>query len=417
MTLTSYDLDNRFDQRLVKPVNADEGQVKAARDTFAPGLHICPHCTGNMLYEKGGSRDKEVAHILLDASYQASLTRDRLPEVRAVLHNLSLCSDGKLHPDIGLGFVARGKLSRGYRAAHYAHGPGRSNNCGKHAFHDSVAQIVGSQIRRETLQFQPAAHIEITPDKRMDPSRRKPDLQIVIELPEQSATKSAVEIQLSGLSLKTLKERTCELSEVADNVVWLFKHREFGTAFYAHAEWLLRNGHQCKWIKVSKDEPVIILPIDPHELIRRYNISSGHTEVDQEDRCDRYEQRTESRHSKRLASNEGLDIRTPVQGRVGLFDPLPVLPPTPREVREAERQKKAVQRQAERQAKEARRKEREAKLQAEREVAEAARRQQEEAAQLRGEQKKAKVEELLRETLERAVGTRSATANNRILCH
>ncbi|MEM7063933.1 MAG: hypothetical protein AAF572_12300 [Cyanobacteria bacterium P01_B01_bin.77] len=401
MTLTSYDLENRFDQRLVKPINADEEQTQSARDTFAPGLHICPHCTGNMLFDKGGSRDKDVAHILLDASYQARLTSDRLPEVRSVLYNLSLCSDGKLHPDIGLGFVARGKLSRGHRAAHYAHGPGRSNNCGKHAFHDSIARIVGSQIKRETLQVQPTAHIEITPDKRMDPSRRKPDLQVVIELPEQPVTTSAVEIQLSGLSLQTLKERTSELAEVADKVVWLFKHREVGTAFYAHAEWLLRNGHQCRWIKVSKDEPVTILPIEPYELIQRHNKPKPHIEVEQEDRCDRYGKQAENQHSKRLVSNEGLDIRTPVKGRVGLFDPLPVLPPTPREVREVERQQKAARLQAEREAREARRKEREAKRQAEREAADAARKQQEDAARLRIEQKKAQVEELLRETLER----------------
>lgn len=236
MSVTSFDIQSNFSERIVRPEKLSERKgfdaklnLSAMQSwqklTFKAGLHICPCCAGHKLLSMGYHDE---AAQFLDASQRIRIDplglTDPLSDLGRVLKVAGLISDGKASKDLSTTFHVTHRESesapRG-RAAGYSHLPGQA--CRGDDEHDLVLFLIKKRMIAELKETYPCCDILVEEDRRTATKiNRRPDLTFFVKS-ENVDLSVAVEVQKSRISFNSWAERNLDLSSNYSLAVWVFR--------------------------------------------------------------------------------------------------------------------------------------------------------------------------------------------------
>ncbi|MEA5464510.1 hypothetical protein [Leptothoe sp. PORK10 BA2] len=239
MSLASYDIYGTFQSSVVVP-SAEAKSRDEQKKLFKPGLHGCPCCQAHEL-RRMGDMYGEIAGWLLDASLRTSLCSEKNEQVTDALYRAGLLSDKKLRQDLEVLFQSESKPygpRNIIKRASYRHRQGQGK-CSADDEHDIVLSLIRLYLERDISATLPGCRIEWLENKRLDPSRRRPDLQARILVDKQVLDHLAIEVQKSSITLENFQIRHSVLSEFATRAIWLFKENGINGRFKPCVEWAL----------------------------------------------------------------------------------------------------------------------------------------------------------------------------------
>lgn len=210
----------------------------------------------------------EVAGWLLDASLRAQLCSEKNEAVTNALYQAGRLSDKKLRPDLEVNFRSRsiphGPNNTSTRAG-YRHLKKSGAKCVANDEHDIVLSLVRSKLEAEFRSSIPGCRIDWLKDKRIDPSRRRPDLQARIFVDAETVHLLAIEVQKSHISIENFRARHLVLSELANKAVWLFKKNGVQGSFSPCIEWALQNKISVGSYQIEESGNLVINQILQHD--------------------------------------------------------------------------------------------------------------------------------------------------------
>lgn len=318
MTLSSFDLENQFDSMVVCPAAAKK--TISPRKVFAPGLHGCPHCQAQALYQAGF---EELGRRLMDASSLRALTSEPIEVIKRRLWQLNLYKEGALRPDLSTSYVSQsivdGLISR---EQHYRHGalpPGQARPCDANQFHDHVARLISENIAKAMRTAHPDTEISLCLDKPLHPSRRRPDIQVHARVPGRPLQVFAIELQLSSISEEKFSARHRELDSLADSVVWVLKKKSLRLREVARR--LFSEGYKAYWFEKGEDDSTYkIWPVTGSELTEANNVQRKENSTPSV--CTRTEQEN-SKQTPETHARAEVEVRSDfeVRGHIDLLSP------------------------------------------------------------------------------------------------
>lgn len=248
MTLDSFNLDNRFNERVTRP-SAMPG-IDAA--LFRAGMCSCPQCLSFELNRLGYNEESEWLYdrSMAELYSQPKLTEfeqttfsderkiellqtradyaisDINPMIARAMRNAAVVSDGRLNPKIAVRYrngYRQDRHSRITRAG-YRHGKGFGLDCTAQAEHDQIAYLIGQAMIEKIEADYNASVSNIFHDKPLPGSSdRRPDVQFLVHTHEREPLRVALEVQRSPLDIGTFKARHHALLDHADRVIWVFR--------------------------------------------------------------------------------------------------------------------------------------------------------------------------------------------------
>lgn len=321
MSLASYDIYGTFESSVVIP-SAAENSRDEQKLLFKPGLHGCPCCQAHEL-KRMGDMYGEIAGWLLDASQRARLSSEKNEQVTGALYRAGLLSDKKLRQDLEVLFQSESKPygpKNIVKRASYRHLSGQGKKCSADDEHDTVLSLIRLHLETYISTALPGCRIDWLENKRLDPSRRRPDLQAKVFVDQRVLETLAIEVQKSSITLESFQARHAVLSEYATRAVWFFKENGINGRFRPCVEWAL--GKQIDICSYGADESNNLI-ISQILNIDAQPPGKGTRFDDQEPHCNRAEYLADKANRKPAKSS--ISLRSKVLGDLSfLFPSTPV---------------------------------------------------------------------------------------------
>lgn len=320
MALTAFDLENQFDSMVVRPAAAT--RIDKPKKVFAPGLHGCPHCQAQALYRSGF---EELGRRLMDASSLRNLTSEPIEAIKTKLWQLNLYKEGALRPDLSTSYVSPsvkdGLVSKEQHYRHRSSSSGKPRPCSANHLHDCIARRISESIERDIKASYPDAELSMRLDKPLEPSRRRPDIQVHVGLPGCSTQVFAVELQLSPMSEEKFLARHKELDSIADSVIWVLKKKSLKLREFAHT--LLFEGHRAYWLEKEEDGSAYGISLITQKDLKKEKPHRGKNSSPSV--CTRAERGSSSADPAEESSvDASKDIDVAVHGAIDLFAPVTI---------------------------------------------------------------------------------------------
>lgn len=324
MSVTSFDLQNDFSERILKPEKLSERKGFDAKSdlsamqawqrlTFKAGLHICPHCAGHKLREMG--YDYEGGQFL-DASQRVRIDpsglTDPFSHLGSVLKSVGLISDGKASKDLATNFHVTHRESKNApngKTAGYSHMPGQK--CRSDDEHDLVIFLVKNRVRSELERVYPHCDVLVEEDRcTAIGSSRRPDLTFFVK-GDQVDLSVAVEVQKSKIAFSSWMERNFNLASNYSSSLWIFRASGAAGRFNRILRESVVSGVNAWLYDVQgelgqRDSPVVLIPAaKDYPDYRRFDISlygsSASREPDRAELCVRAERESEKKRKEMLS--------------------------------------------------------------------------------------------------------------------
>jgi hypothetical protein len=309
MSLSSYDIEGVFKSSVVIP-SAEEKSLEEQNQMFKPGLHGCPCCQAHEL-SRFGEAYKEVAGWLFDASLRAKLCSEKNEKVTEALYRTGLLSNGRLRKDLEVIFHRTSKPFGSYqtrRRANYRHLKGSGAQCSADDEHDAVISLIRLRLADDMQKIIPGCRVEWLEDKRIDPSKCRPDLQAKVYVDKDLIDHLAIEVQKSAIELEIFKARHIVLAELATKAVWFFRSSGLSGRFRPCIDWALSNGVHIGSYDINHAGELIISQIlDLSDPLDKPSVSDL-----QDSRCNRSEYLEEQ--ARRKSARPSVSLQSEVLG-------------------------------------------------------------------------------------------------------